>query len=129
MSNQNPFQQQSDDNQDDTDNQPALRMPRVDRQRDMGSGLNAGTAPGIESADPYQQGQVILPGADPYAGAGDGRGLDGGQYRGSDDGTTTDQGAGTLYEDGNERTDLALDQGTYKNYQPGTSKDEQDSGK
>jgi hypothetical protein len=126
MSNQNPFQQQPADNQEDTENQPALRMPKVDRQRDMGSGLNAGTAPGIESADPYQQGQVINPGADPYAGAGDGTGLDGGQYRGSDDGTTTEQGAGAGTGD-SERTDLALDQGTNKSYNPATDKEEQNS--
>jgi hypothetical protein len=67
-------------------------MPHVDRQRDMGSGLNAGTAPGTASANPYQyQGeQSVGPGSDPHAGAGYGIGLDTGQYRDSDNGTSTD---------------------------------------
>ena len=88
--NSDPFQEQANQSQDNTDNQPALDMPRVDRQRDMGSGLNAGTAPGTTSADPYQyQGeQSVGPGSDPHAGAGNGTGLDTGQYRGSDDGTS-----------------------------------------
>ncbi len=90
--NQNPFQEQENQPQDNTDNQPALDMPRVDRQRDMGSGLNAGTAPGTASADSYQyQGeQSVGPGSDPHAGAGNGTGIDTGQYRGSDNGTSTD---------------------------------------
>jgi len=52
--NPNPFQDQESQSQDNTDNQPALDIPHVDRQRDMGSGLNAGTAPGTDSADSYQ---------------------------------------------------------------------------
>jgi hypothetical protein len=75
-----------------TENQPALQQPKVDRLRDDGSGLLSGTGLGVDSVDPYSlSGPTILgPGEDPHSGEGDGSGLTTGQYRGSDDGTTTD---------------------------------------
>ena len=91
----NPFQQSNLD-QEEPENQPALRMGKVDRQRDMGSGKDVGTAPGVESVDPYQFAgpAPVGPGADPHAGTGTGTGISTGQYRGSDEGTSTEQGSG-----------------------------------
>ena len=92
MTNANPFQNQGALEQEGAENQPALRMPRVDGQRDAGSGLTSGTAPGVDSTDSYQYegNQSIGPGSDPHGGAGDGTGITTGQFRGSDDGTTTE---------------------------------------
>lgn len=88
--------QQIDQEQENTPNQPALRMGRVDRQRDMGSGKDVGTAPGVDSADPYKYAgpAPVGPGSDPHAGIGTGTGITTGQYRGSDEGTSTEQGSG-----------------------------------
>ena len=90
MNNPNEFENQPDQPQTDADNQPALQIPHVDHQRDDGSGLTSGTAPGINSTDPYQfhGPQSIGSGSDPHSGTGDGTGVATGQYRGSDDGTT-----------------------------------------
>ncbi len=122
MTNSNPFQNQGDQAQEDAENQPALRMPRVDRQRDAGSGLTSGTAPGINSTDSYQYegSQSIGPGSDPHGGAGDGTGITTGQFRGSDDGTTTEPH--TVANPGNNQgTDLSRNQQSNADYHPGTS--------
>ncbi len=119
MTNDNPFQEERDQEQENAENQPALRMPKVNRQRDMGSGLDAGTAPGTTPGNAYQNpgGKTVGPGADPHGGAGDGSGLTTGQYRGSDEGTTTEPGAGSGGGD-NVHTDLARNQQTMKGYRP-----------
>jgi hypothetical protein len=90
-----PFQQ-IDQEQENTPNQPALRMGKVGRQRDMGTGKDVGTAPGVDSEDSYKYAgpAPVGPGADPHAGAGTGTSISTGQYRGSDEGTSTEQGSG-----------------------------------
>ncbi len=81
---------------EDTTNQPALADPRTyhDYQRDLGSGLNAGTdsgATGIRGSAEFpssEDASTTRPGADPHAGVGNGEGMATGQFRDSDDGTT-----------------------------------------
>ena len=115
---------QSDEN---TDNQPALRVPKVDRQRDLGSGLDAGTDIGVGSEDLFQNegGLSVGPGADPHGGTGDGSGIATGQFQGSDNGTTTEQGTGVDTKDG-QQTDLALDSKSSQGYRPDPKKDPQE---
>jgi hypothetical protein len=106
MSDPNPFQEHRSQ-EEEPENQPALRLPRVDRQRDMGTGLNAATAPGTDPEQLLQNeaGPRVGPGADPHAGTSDGSGFTTGQYRGSDEGTTTGPVAGAGTGD-SEETDL-----------------------
>jgi hypothetical protein len=125
MAEPDPFRQQrSQEDEKDYDNQPALRMPRVDRQRDMGSGLDAGTNIGIGSENLLQNegGMSVGPGADPHGGAGDGRDIATGQFLGSDAGTTTEQDAGNVTEN-NQQTDLARKQQSSADYRPEKSKE------
>jgi hypothetical protein len=127
MAESDPFREQRKQEDESNDNQPALRMPKVDRQRDMGSGLVAGTDIGFGAENLLQNegGMSVGPGADPHGGAGDGRNIATGQFLGSDDGTTTEQDAGVNTEDNrdNQQTDLARKQQSGADYRPEKSKE------
>lgn len=76
---------------------------QVDRQRDMGSGMNAGTdvgasQSGVIGTDQFSGAgaagstQNVGPGSDTHSGTGFGTGVGTGQFRGGDAGTTVGQG-------------------------------------
>lgn len=109
-------QQQSQDRSDAQEQTAGTQntfMPRqgqvgqtgqVDRQRDMGSGMNAGTdvgasQSGVIGTDQFSGAgaagstQNVGPGSDTHSGTGFGTGVGTGQFRGGDAGTTVGQGS------------------------------------
>ena len=108
-------QAQNQQNQGQTDAQGQTAgtqntfMPQqgqVDRQRDMGSGMDAGTDTGssqsgvigtehFSGAGAAGSTKNTGPGSDTHSGTGSGTGVGTGQFRGSDSGTTVGQGSET----------------------------------